>query len=103
MPDLKTYWAILNDTPTECTVEASLYSGILVVRPVDNPKDCSFQVRKDFVHENKKSCIHNALEILARYYSDGERDIKDRMMQQAQLFNKMQMLQKALEECDAKG
>ena len=100
MPDPKTYWAVIDDRPTECIIDDNLYGGVVLVHLVDKP-DRIVSISGGFVHADKASCIHHVLETLARYYSDGERDIRNRMMQQAQLFNKMQALQKELEECDA--
>ena len=103
MPDSKTYWAIINDEPTECIMEENFYDGTCIVRPVDPPDARSLTLLRTFVHEDKKACIHHAQEILARHYSEGERSIKNCMMLQAQLFHKIEALQKALEECDAEG
>ena len=99
----KTYWAIINDEPTRCTVRDKIYDDkIWLVHPANLPQDCMISLRKDFVHESKEACIQHALEILAKYYSDGERDIKQRQMQQTQLFHKMEVLKKELEEKHAK-
>ena len=104
MPDPKTYWAIINDEPTECTICDTIYGDTTcIVHPLDKPEDVRLSLRHDFVHTTKAACIQQALEILARYYSEGERDIKQRQMQQAQLFHKMKALKKELEECDDKG
>ena len=103
MPKPKTYWAIINDEPTRCTVRDKLYNDrIWLVHPANMPPDCVLSISCVFVHENKRACIQHALEILAKYYSDGEKDIKQRQMQQAQLFHKMEALKKELEKRHAK-
>ena len=104
MPKPKIYWALINDEPTRCTVRDKIYDDkIWVVHPTNLPPDCTISLRQDYVHTTKSACIQQSLEILARYYSDGERDIKQRQMQQAQLFHKMEALKKELEECHAEG
>lgn len=103
MPGHKIYWAIINDEPTRCTVRDKIYEDkIWLVHPTNLPPDFMISLRRDFVHESKEACIQHTLEILAQYYSDGERDIKQRQMQQAQLFHKMEALKKELEKKHAK-
>ena len=101
MPDPKTYWTIIDSSPTECTIEEP-FGGRVVVHPVAKP-DTAIMVLWGFVFDDKKTCIQRTLDRLAEYYSEGERDIKARMMQQSQLFHKMEALRKELEECDAEG
>ena len=97
MPGHKIYWAIINDEPTRCTVRDKIYDGkIWLVHPTNLPPDCMISLHQKHVHESKEECIQQSLEILARYYSDGERDIQQRQMQQAQLFHKMEALKKEL-------
>ena len=103
MPRPKIYWALINDEPTRCTVCAKIYDDkIWLVHPANLPPDYRISLREDYVHESKEACIQQALEILAKYYSEGEKDIRRRQMQQAQLFHKMEALKKELEKKHAK-
>lgn len=102
MPDHKTYWAIIDDVPTECELRDTIHGGTLcIVHPLDECEECTIPLRYDCVFDTKEGCIEESLKILRRYYKDGEEDIKKRQALQASLFFTIQELEKDLEECHA--
>ena len=63
MPDPKTYWTIIEGSPTECTIEEP-FGGRVVVHPLSNP-DATVTVLWGFVFDDKKICIQRTLDRLA--------------------------------------
>lgn len=104
MPDPKTYWAVIDDVPTECTLLDTIHNGaIYLVHPLGEPDNCAVSLHRDWVHGTKKACVEHALAILNRQWKDGEDDIRKRRALQDSLLDTIRDLEADLEECDAEG